>query len=156
MITEETVYTHPRTAERADSGVGTSVATADIDVAIGGMTCASGFARVERTLAKVPGVVEASVNLATEKAHVRYDPTAVAPPRLVGAIEAAGYTARPLAAAPSPAAPSPATPDAGAARQELVIAGMTCASCVARVERKLVRRPASPRRRSTWRPSARP
>src|SRR5207244_2596373 len=88
------------------------------ELAIGGMTCASCVARIERKLGRVPGVSEASVNLATEKATVRYDPEATDVPALVGAVEAAGYTARPLVAAP-PVALAPA----GAAQAELAIGG---------------------------------
>jgi len=103
------------------------------DLAIEGMTCASCVARVEKKLTRLPGVAAASVNLATEKARVSYDPASVTLSRLVGAVASAGYRARPLAAPPVPAAV--ATP--GEAWQELAISGMTCASCVARVERKL-------------------
>ncbi len=134
MITQESGPTLSSISARADVAA-TTIPPTDIDFAVAGMTCASCVARVERTLTKVPGVAAANVNLATEKAHVRYDPTAVTPPRLVGAIEAAGYTARPLAAAPPPVAAG------GPAQQELSITGMTCASCVARIERKLARVP---------------
>jgi len=103
------------------------------DLAIEGMTCASCVARVEKKLTRLPGVTEASVNLATEKARVSYDPASVTLPQLVGAVESAGYRARPLVTPPVPA--PVATP--GEAWQELAISGMTCASCVARVERKL-------------------
>jgi Cu+-exporting ATPase len=60
-----------------------------------GMTCASCVNRVERYLRKTDGVVEASVNLATEQASVRFDPTRVGRPELVRAVEAAGYSIRP-------------------------------------------------------------
>lgn len=43
-----------------------------LDVGVGGMTCASCVARVERALRKVPGVQEVAVNLATESAHITY------------------------------------------------------------------------------------
>src|SRR5437868_4467329 len=99
-------------------------------LAIEGMTCASCVARIERRLAKLPGVVEAGVNLATEKASVRYDPSAMDVPALIGAVEAAGYRARSLHSAPT-------FPACDLAHQELAISGMTCASCVARIERKL-------------------
>ncbi|MFZ9184049.1 MAG: cation transporter, partial [Hylemonella sp.] len=46
----------------------------ELDIGIGGMTCASCVTRVERALSKVPGVASASVNLATESARVRYAP----------------------------------------------------------------------------------
>ena len=48
----------------------TSTATSTVDLGIGGMTCASCVARVERALTKVPGVQQAAVNLATESARV--------------------------------------------------------------------------------------
>jgi len=60
-------------------------------IPVGGMTCANCSARVERALRKQPGVVEANVNLATEKASVRYLPAAVSRPRLEQAIREAGY-----------------------------------------------------------------
>ncbi|ODT99268.1 MAG: carbonate dehydratase [Pseudonocardia sp. SCN 72-86] len=62
-----------------------------IELAIGGMTCASCANRVERKLNKMDGVV-ATVNYATEKAHVEY-PEGVEPEALVATVEAAGYTA---------------------------------------------------------------
>jgi P-type Cu+ transporter len=62
-----------------------------IDLPITGMTCASCANRIERKLNKLDGVV-ASVNYATETASVDYDPT-VEFDQLVGAIEAAGYSA---------------------------------------------------------------
>jgi len=137
VVTKETVQPILQPDDRGDGAATAPVAAADADFAVGGMSCASCVARIERKLTKVPGVVTASVNLATEKAHVRYDPTTVASTQLVSAIEAAGYTARPLATTPPPAAVG--LPDA--AQQELTIGGMTCASCVARVERKLKRVP---------------
>src|SRR2546423_353799 len=58
-----------------------------------GMTCAACQARVQRALASEPGVVEASVNLVTKSAAVRYDPATVSPPRVVEAVRATGYEA---------------------------------------------------------------
>jgi Cu+-exporting ATPase len=110
-------------------------APAQVEFAIGGMTCASCVARIERKLGKLDGVQIAQVNLATDHATVAYDPSRVAIPDLVRTIEAAGYSARPVAVPSSPAAPAQAA--CGVQRQELAISGMTCASCVARVERKL-------------------
>ena len=66
-----------------------------------GMTCASCVNRIERYLNKVEGVGEASVNLATERATVRYDSSLVAVPDLVTAVERAGYAVRPEPAAPA-------------------------------------------------------
>ena len=63
-----------------------------IELPITGMTCASCANRIERRLNKLEGV-HASVNYATEKATVDYDPAAVGPEALIGAVEAAGYQA---------------------------------------------------------------
>jgi P-type Cu+ transporter len=63
---------------------------------IEGMTCTSCAARVERAIAKVPGVVDASVNLATEVADVRIVSGGAAAAELVAAVENAGYGARTL------------------------------------------------------------
>ncbi len=63
------------------------------ELSVEGMTCASCVARVERALGKVEGVVEASVNLATERATVRYQP-GLAPEALEEAIRRAGYEVR--------------------------------------------------------------
>ena len=63
-----------------------------VELPITGMTCASCATRVERKLNKLEGVT-ASVNYATERATVEFDPGAVAPEQLVAAVEAAGYQA---------------------------------------------------------------
>src|SRR5262245_7326176 len=89
---------------------------------IGGMTCASCVRRVERALNKVEGVSSAGVNLATERATVTYDPARVGLGQLRAAVEGAGYTV------PSEEALLP-------------IEGMTCASCVRRVEKALGKLP---------------
>jgi P-type Cu+ transporter len=81
--------------------------TAGVELAIGGMTCASCAARVERRLNKLDGVT-ATVNYATEKAKVAY-PEAMDPAELVAQVEAAGYRAT---------LPRPAT-DAADAADEL-------------------------------------
>jgi len=64
-----------------------------LDIDIGGMTCASCVARVEKAIKAVPRVRDASVNLATERAAVQGDGLDVA--AIVAAVEQAGYTARP-------------------------------------------------------------
>ncbi len=88
-----------------------------ITLTIEGMTCASCVGRVERALRAVPGVTQANVNLATERADVRFEgvPDRAA---LVRAIEDVGY-------------------DVPSRSVELFVEGMTCASCVGRVERAL-------------------
>ncbi len=97
MITEETRHAPSPTAERADRGAGAPITTVGVDFAVEGMTCASCVARVERKLARVPGVDEATVNLATERASVTYDPAVTTPAALIAAVEAAGYGAAPVA-----------------------------------------------------------
>lgn len=95
------------------------------ELSVEGMTCASCVGRVERALKKVPGVQEAVVNLATEKASLTVaDPAQAAAilPQAVAAIEKAGY-----------AVPAQSV--------DLQVNGMTCASCVGRVERALKKVP---------------
>ncbi|MGH2457852.1 MAG: heavy metal translocating P-type ATPase [Chloroflexota bacterium] len=83
----------------------------EVSLPIEGMTCASCVRRVERSLAKVPGVQEASVNLATEKAKVIFDPALVDLDRLGAAVEKAGYKVGALV----PPTPPPASAAPGAA-----------------------------------------
>jgi len=115
------------TVAKAVEDAGYRISTRDVELAIEGMTCASCVARVERALRKVPGVVDASVNLATERARVT---TAGEVPvsALIAAVAEAGYTvARPAAGdTPNGAA---ATPDRRNARerQHLLIAALLTA-----------------------------
>src|SRR6266536_4057064 len=79
--------------------------SAEVELPIEGMTCASCVNRIERFLKRTPGVEDAVVNLATEVATIRYLPDRVGRAELVGAIEAAGYDVRPAPAiAAGPAA----------------------------------------------------
>ncbi len=71
-----------------------SAAGATLDIGIGGMTCASCVGRVERALKKVPGVQDASVNLATESARIVFAGDAQMPVRLKRAVRDAGYEPR--------------------------------------------------------------
>jgi Cu+-exporting ATPase len=64
-----------------------------ITIPVSGMTCAACQARVQRTLAKQPGVADASVNLMMQSAAVKYDPTVISPEDLVQAIRKTGYGA---------------------------------------------------------------
>ncbi len=75
------------------ASMNTSAPSSDT-ISIGGMTCASCVTRVERALRKVPGVQEASVNLATESAHVVFDAAVAPPSRLRRAVRDAGYEPR--------------------------------------------------------------
>ena len=92
-----------------------------IRLQVNGMTCASCVTRVEKALKAVPGVYEASVNLAIEQASVRAEPSVNAQ-TLAEAVRKAGY-------------------DVANTRVSLQIEGMTCASCVARVEKALQKVP---------------
>jgi P-type Cu+ transporter len=95
---------------------------ATVQLPITGMTCASCVARNEKALRSVQGVEDASVNFATEKATIAFDPDVVSTDALVHAVEAAGY-------------------GVVTAQETLPILGMTCASCVSRVERALRKPP---------------
>ena len=79
----------------AVTDAGYSLPSREITLVIGGMTCASCVNRIERALRGVPGVIEASVNLATERARVRAiaDEEAGLAARLIAAVVDAGYTA---------------------------------------------------------------
>src|SRR5213078_2307561 len=66
-----------------------------------GMTCASCAMRIEKGLKKVPGVIDAQVNLATERGTVTYDPTQTQVEQMVQKVEAVGYKATPLEQPPS-------------------------------------------------------
>lgn len=83
-------------------------AALDLDLAIGGMTCASCVRRVETALSAVPGVASAQVNLATHRAHVRLQGPvdAVSPDALLQAVRRRGYEAEVLSQASE-------APDAG-------------------------------------------
>ncbi|HEX7650806.1 MAG TPA: heavy metal translocating P-type ATPase [Noviherbaspirillum sp.] len=92
-----------KTLQQAVEKAGYEVAQQEVDLDIEGMTCASCVSRVEKALRKVEGVLDAEVNLATERAHVRLV-AGVAPDVLSAAVEKAGYHARPHRAAQAPAA----------------------------------------------------
>lgn len=98
---------------------GFSVAEREFELDIQGMSCASCSARIQRALGKIAGVLDAQVNLATEKATVRAVDH-VEQQQLITAIQKAGFDVR--------------QPEV-----ELNIEGMSCASCVARVEKALIK-----------------
>ncbi len=77
-----------------NTGSTTPAPTSTLDIGIGGMTCASCVARVEKALKRVPGVQDASVNLATESARVVYAPSEQMQARLLRAVRDAGYEPR--------------------------------------------------------------
>jgi Cu+-exporting ATPase len=88
----------------------------EIVLPIEGMTCASCVNRIERFLKKTPGVEDASVNLATERATVRLDPAVAGRDEAVAAVKAAGYDVKPEAVAEPGAA---ATGSAAALAEEV-------------------------------------
>jgi Cu+-exporting ATPase len=92
--------------------------TQTIELGVQGMTCASCVGRVERGLKKVDGVADATVNLATERATVTYDPAVTTPQALLDKVKAVGY-------------------EPVLSHLDLGVQGMTCANCVGRVERAL-------------------
>ena len=91
---------------------------AEGNYAIEGMTCASCAQTVEKAVSKVTGIEEASVNLATEKLHVRYDETQVDEQLLAKTVADAGYSLI-----------------GNQLQATFQIEGMTCASCAQTVEK---------------------
>jgi P-type Cu+ transporter len=102
--------------------------TQTAELAVSGMTCASCVMRVEKKLKRVPGVADAAVNLATERATVTFDRTQTDTTALVKAVESAGYGAT-------------VNEQDELLTVDLAVTGMTCASCVRRVERALTKVP---------------
>ncbi|MFF1376511.1 heavy metal translocating P-type ATPase [Streptomyces sp. NPDC058308] len=95
----------PTTTPGAPGTAPGTAPAAEVELAIGGMTCASCAARIEKKLNRMDGV-EATVNYATEKAKVSYRGEDVSVGDLIATVEATGYTAR-------EPAPVRAAPDAG-------------------------------------------
>ena len=133
----------PSEAPAADSLAPQAPAVATAQLALEGMTCASCALRIEKGLKKVPGVAGASVNLATERATVHYDPVAATVDDLLKKVDAVGYKATPIVERPAAVMPVPSAPaierESGERSIELAISGMTCASCARRVERSLAK-----------------
>jgi len=91
-----------------------------------GMTCASCVNRVEKMISKVEGVRSVNVNLAANQAQVEADETIEMSEAIIKAIEKAGYDAKPI--------------DNDDQRKVLFsVKGMTCASCVTRVEKAIAK-----------------
>ncbi len=86
-----------------------------VDLPIAGMSCASCAVTIEKTLRGQPGVQKASVNFANQKAHVVFDRAQTDVSELAQAVKSSGY-------------------QVGSQQVELSIKGMSCASCVSRVE----------------------
>jgi Cu+-exporting ATPase len=91
-----------------------------VELPITGMSCASCVAKIEKGLSKMSGIVDARVNFATEKATITFDPSRVHMGDFVATIRDLGY-------------------EAGIDKVTLPIHGMSCASCVKKVEESLSR-----------------
>ena len=120
-------YPTPAHADPADGGpAGAPQTKAQLEaldatrivLPIDGMTCASCVSRVEKALNKAPGVSQVRVNLASEQAEILYDPAQSNPAQIAGAVRKAGY-------------------DVPEREFDLLIGGMTCSSCISRVEKAL-------------------
>ena len=91
---------------------------AAITIPISGMSCAACAARVEKGLHSLPGVSSADVNLVMEKGVINYDPDKIGPRQMIERIMDLGFRV-------------------SEEQQELLISGMSCAACSARVENRL-------------------
>jgi Cu+-exporting ATPase len=100
--------------------------TDHVELPITGMTCASCANRIERRLNQLDGV-SATVNYATEKASVEFDPGTVAPADLVGAVEDAGYQAVLPSRDPAAAEPEAETDETAPLRRRLLVSGLLSA-----------------------------
>ena len=115
------------TLRRAVDEAGYEVPAETLQLAIEGMTCASCVARVEKALAAVPGVLRASVNLASESARVELVRGVAGARLLAAAVQDAGYTARVETAA----APAAARDPAAAMKRDLIVALLLAAPLAA-------------------------
>ena len=98
------------------------MAARTLDLPIEGMTCSACVARLENALVRAPGVVEANVNLALERASVSFDGAATDASTLAEVVASTGFDVR-------------------TERQTFPVEGMTCAACSARVEKVLLAEP---------------
>ncbi len=100
----------------------TNLSLERVSLDIRGMTCAACANRIEKGLAKLPGVVDANVNLAMEKASVSFDPDQTGSERLAAKIRDLGY-------------------EVPTHKVAINLVGMTCANCANRIERGLNKLP---------------
>lgn len=91
---------------------------ATLTIPISGMSCSACSARVEKGLNALPGVISANVNLVMAKGMVNYDPKQIGPQEMIELVTELGYKVL-------------------EEQQELLISGMSCAACSARVEKRL-------------------
>ncbi|MEE9552989.1 MAG: copper ion binding protein, partial [candidate division Zixibacteria bacterium] len=90
----------------------------EISLPVTGMSCASCVGKVEKAIGELDGVIESTVNLATEKATIKYDPAMIDTNKIIDRIKSSGY-------------------DVPLQTTKLAISGMSCASCVAAIEKSL-------------------
>ncbi|UCE65015.1 MAG: copper-translocating P-type ATPase [Candidatus Zixiibacteriota bacterium] len=95
------------------------MSTSNLTIPISGMHCASCVGKVEKSLKDVEGTVEVNVNLATQQASIRYDPDKTGISDFVETVRSIGY-------------------DVPLQKTEIKISGMSCASCVASIEKWLL------------------
>ncbi|MDK9722505.1 MAG: heavy metal translocating P-type ATPase [Rhodospirillales bacterium] len=98
------------------------ISLSSVNLPVRGMTCAACSTRLERVLGRLPGMNEVNVNLAAERAELRFDSSQLSPTRVVEAIAKAGFSV-----------PSDVF--------DLAIGGMTCAACQTRLEKLLNKLP---------------
>lgn len=101
-----------------DETEGTVKGEKRIEIPIGGMTCTACAATIEKALSQLEGVEKTTVNFATEKAVVTYNPISIDPNKLVSKINDLGY-------------------ETLLEKVTIPVQGMTCAACVRRVENAL-------------------
>ncbi len=112
----------PKPVQIAQSSPGSAGPTTQIEMAIRGMSCASCVAKIEGGLSELSGVEKATVNFATERATVVYKPDVITVDRLITRVRDLGY-------------------EVAVEEAVLPIQGMSCASCVQRIERALQETP---------------
>ena len=91
-------------------------------IKINGMSCANCAANIEKTVSKLPGVYKAAVNFASEKAMVEYYPQEIKPSEIIDVITELGF--KPVVH-----------------QSSFIVSGMSCASCVSRVEKAILNTP---------------
>jgi len=116
----------------ASAGGAPAAGVVDATFAVGGMTCASCSSIIEKVTAKTPGIVTSSVNLATERLAVTYDPEVIDADGIKAVVDGLGYSATPLHTAATD------KPSVGG-KVTLALMGMTCASCASVIEKTLLK-----------------
>ncbi|KAL0973742.1 hypothetical protein UPYG_G00210340 [Umbra pygmaea] len=109
-------------------GKGAPQSLAKCYIQIGGMTCASCVANIERNLKNEHGISSVLVALMASKAEVRYDPDVIDPLKIAEYVRELGFTASVME-----------NYDGSDGTLELVVRGMTCASCVHKIESSLTK-----------------